>query len=124
MIVGASIDILTLKEVVGGEIVANGAITGYGARTVGVNSIATAAGTTVGAATDHVICFTGSTTQTYTLPACATGRILIIKNRSTGTVTVNRAGSNTIDGGTTIALLGGANDSITLIGNGTDWTIN
>ena len=92
------------------------------ARTVGVNSVATAGGTTVGAATDHVVVFTGVLTQTYTLPACATGRQLIIKNRSTGNVTVNRAGADTIDGITTFDLA--LNDSVMLIGNGTDWTIN
>jgi hypothetical protein len=41
--------------------------------------------------------------------------------QTTGSVTVNRAGSDTIDGGTVIYLAG--NDSITLVGNGTDWII-
>jgi hypothetical protein len=103
-------------------ITAAGGLTTSAARITGVNSVATAAGTTVGAATDHVVVFTGVLTQTYTLPACATGRMLIIKNRSTGVVTVNRAGADTIDAVTTFELA--ENDSVILIGNGTDWTIN
>ncbi len=93
------------------------------ARFLAVLSVATAAGTTAGAATDDVVVFTGATTQAYTLPACVTGRRLIIKNRSSGTVTINRAGSDTIDGGTTLSLAGGANGSYTLVGNATDWVV-
>jgi hypothetical protein len=85
-----------------------------------VLSVTTAAGTTAGDATDHVVIFTGTTTQNYTLPACATGRELIIKNRSTGNVTVNRAGSDTIDGATSVVLT--QNDRLKIIGNGTDWS--
>lgn len=93
------------------------------ARFLAIVSVVTAAGTTTGAATDDVVVFTGTTTQTYTLPAAVMGRRLIVKNRSTGTVTVNRAGSDTIDGGTTISLVGGANSSVTLVANGTDWVV-
>lgn len=89
--------------------------------TLAVTSITSAAGTTAIAATDHVVVVTGTTTHALTLVACATGRQLILKNRSTGTVTVNRAGSDTIDGATSYSLLAG--QAITLVGNGTDWVI-
>lgn len=97
-------------------------ITTAAARIVKVRSVASAAGTTVLDSSDHAAICTGSTTQTFTLPACATGRVLYIKNRSSGNLTVNRAGSDTIDGGTTTTLT--ANQAVTLIGNSTDWTIN
>lgn len=96
---------------------------------VGVTSTATAAGTTTLTSTSKTLqIFTGSTTQTITLPAAnvfgsGIGQILIIKNRSSGALTVNRAGSDTIDGGTTTNVATGV--SITLISNGsTEWTIN
>lgn len=89
---------------------------------LGVNPVVTAAGTTVASSTDQVIVFTGSTTHTLTLPACATGRILFLKDRSTGAITVNRAGSDTIDNaGTSLTL--NADDAVILIGNGTNWMV-
>lgn len=84
-----------------------------------VTSVTSAAGTTTLDGTHHVVVVTGTTTQTITLPAAATGRELVIKNRSTGNVTINRAGSDTIDGATSVVLTGG--DSIRLTANGTDW---
>jgi hypothetical protein len=93
-----------------------------GAQTVKVRSVPSAGATTVLGAADYFICVTGALTQTLTLPAATDGRVLVIKNRSTGLVTVNRAGADTIDGGTTIAVASGA--SITLIANATDWTLN
>jgi hypothetical protein len=92
------------------------------AQTVAVLSVATAAGTTTGAATDYLVVFTGATTQTYTMPAASTGRKIIVKNRSTGVVTVNRAGSDTLDGGTTGLTLA-TNQSLTFVANGIDWCI-
>jgi hypothetical protein len=97
-------------------------LTTGGARTVHVTAVTSAAGTTVVAATDDYVVVTGSTTQTLTLPACATGRWLLFKNRSSGNVTINRAGSDTIDGGTSTTLT--SNQSIMLLGNTTDWGIN
>jgi hypothetical protein len=84
-----------------------------------VTAVTSAAGTTVISATDHCVVVTGSSTQTLTLPAAATGRMLMIKNRSTSNVTVNRAGSDTIDGGTTRTIF--PNTAIILVANGTDW---
>jgi hypothetical protein len=89
-------------------------------RTVATQNITASAGTTVlGIAVDAAI-VTGSTTHTLTLPAAATGRRLFLKNRSTGTVTVNRAGSDTIDGGTTFNLTAGQG-TILIVNNSTDW---
>lgn len=91
------------------------------ARILGNRSITSAASTTVLTTTDHVLFLTGSTTHTFTLPAAAAGRELRIKNRSTGTLTINRAGSDTIDGGTTISVTTG--NWCILIANGTDWCV-
>jgi hypothetical protein len=84
-------------------------------------SVTSAAGTTTLDASDHVCFLTGSTTQTFTLPAATDGRELIIKNRSSGTLTVDRAGSDTIDGGTTTSVTAG--NAIRLIANGADWCL-
>lgn len=90
----------------------------------GVTSTATAAGTTV-LTTSTAVCqvFTGSTTQTVTLPAAnafgaGVAYVLRIKNVSTGTVTINRAGADTIDGGTSTTLTGGSKQSVDLISDG------
>jgi hypothetical protein len=63
-----------------------------------VQSITSSAGTDVLDTTIDEIVVTGTTTHTLTLPACRTGRRFRMTNRSTGTVTVNRAGSDTING--------------------------
>lgn len=63
-------------------------------------TIATAAGTTTfTVSTPHVTQFTGTSTQTVTLPVVSTlvlGRQYLITNRSTGAVTVNSSGSNLV----------------------------
>jgi hypothetical protein len=71
---------------------------------------------------DHVLVITGSANETVTLPACASGLCITIKSRTTGVVTVSRAGSDTIDGGA-VSLSLGPNQAVTLIGNSTDWTV-
>lgn len=78
----------------------------------GVSSTATAAGTTtLTSASRRTQIFTGTTTQTLQLPAAnlfGAGIAVeyIVVNRSTGTVTAQRAGSDTFDGGgTTDAIL-------------------
>jgi hypothetical protein len=89
---------------------------------VAIRSVATAGGTTTALSTDSYVVFSGTTTQTYTLPATdAKARKLIVKNRSTGIVTVNSTGADTIDGGTTVSLA--TNQSLTFVNNGTDWCI-
>jgi hypothetical protein len=99
----------------------NGAMTTANQFTIAVQSIVSAAGTTV-LTTAHFVVVTGSTTQSLTLPAATTGRWLLIKNRSSGLVTVDRAGADTIDGGTSYAVIAGA--AIMLVADGTDWTVN
>ncbi len=81
---------------------------------LGVSSTATAAGTTVlTAASSALQVFTGSTTQTVTLAAAnafgaGIAQVLVVKNLSSGNVTINRAGSDTIDAaGTTLTLTTG-----------------
>lgn len=70
---------------------------------IGVTSVTTAAGTTA-MSTSSTACqvFTGTTTQTLTLPAAnafgaGIAYVVYVKNVSTGTVTVQRAGSDTIN---------------------------
>lgn len=95
----------------------------------GVTSTATAAGTTVLTTASTVVqVFTGATTQTITLPAAnaygaGVAVVLLIKNRSSGSLTVNRAGSDTIDGITSATITTGNHDL--LVSDGvSDWTIN
>lgn len=93
------------------------------AEAASLRSVVTAGTTTASAATDRYIVFTGTTTQTYTMPStvASQARLITVKNRSTGVVTINRAGSDTIDGGTSVTLT--KNQSITMIANGTDWVV-
>lgn len=117
---GALIDMpLTIVRSASGQVAVNRQFKTTGSRIVKVLSVVSAAATTVVSTTDEVVVVTGSTTHTLTLPAAATGFRLCIKNRSTGTVTVNRAGADTIDGGTTFNLTAG--QSTMLIANGADW---
>lgn len=95
----------------------------------GVTSTATAAGTTTLTTTSTLVqIFTGSTTQNVTLPAAnldgaGFSTSFVIKNRSSGAVTINRAGSDTIDGATSYNLAAGT--SITLYSDSvSDWTVN
>ena len=67
---------------------------------VGYTTIATAAGTTtLTAASTHMQFFTGVTTQTIVLPVTSTlvlGEAFIIHNNSTGALTVQSSGGNTV----------------------------
>lgn len=100
-----------------------------GLQGIAATSTATAAATTTLTALSSTYqVFTGSTTQTIQLPAAnvlgsGVGAKFIIKNRSSGSLTVNRAGSDTIDGLTSDTILAGA--SMTYISDGTsDWGKN
>jgi hypothetical protein len=88
-----------------------------------IRSIGTNNGTSHINDTDYLLVFTGTNNMTANLPATVAGqaRQIIIKNRSTGTITVNRTGSDTIDGGTSVTLT--TNQSVTLIANGSDWCV-
>lgn len=109
----------------GGVGIAKNLITKQG-HGVGVTSTATAAGTTTLTSSSTLVqIFTGTTTQNITLPAAnlfgaGIGVAFIIKNRSTGALTVNRAGSDTIEGATSLTIAAG--NSETLISNGSaEW---
>lgn len=101
-----------------------GAVTQSTSQGWGVVSTATAAGTTTLTTSSKVVqVFTGSTTQNVQLPAAnvfgaGVGCVYIVKNRSSGTVTVLRAGADTIDGATTQAVATG--NAAMLVSNGVD----
>ena len=67
---------------------------------VGYSTTATAAGTTtLTAASNSIQFFTGTTTQTISLPVASTmvlGEAFVIHNNSTGALTVNSSGSNLV----------------------------
>lgn len=66
--------------------------------------------------------FLGGTTWTLTLQSAATRTApLTLRSVASGTITVQRAGSDTVEGATSIPLAAG--ESLTLMPNGTDWLI-
>ena len=73
-------------------------------------------------ASDHIVIAT-SGTWTATLPTAASiaGTEYIIKNSGSGIITVDPAGTETIDGSTTIDLA--KYDSLTVVSDGTNWVI-
>lgn len=117
---GTSGQVLTSQGIVSAPIWANsGGNFGY-------TTTATTAGTTaLTASSSYLQFFTGSTTQTVTLPSNgvsgSTATQFYIRNRSTGAVTVNASG-----GGTVIVLAGNTHAIVTcLTTNGTttsDWS--
>lgn len=80
----------------------------------GFTSTATAAGTTtLTVSSNYMQVFTGSTTQTVTLPVATTlvnGQSWLIVNNSTGAVTVQTSGSNSL-----IVLAGGTSATVTCV---------
>jgi hypothetical protein len=84
--------------------------------------------TTTALAADNLLVFTGTTATTITLPTAAgcSGRNYVIKNASTTgptpVLTVATTSAQTIDG---LAnwLLDDANESVTVISNGTNWNV-
>lgn len=107
---------------ISGAVTIAGVLTTQSALIVKVTSVATAGGTTAVSATDQHVDFTGTQSQTCMLVACATGRKLTISNSSTGIITINRSGSDTIDRLYTVIYLM-PNDSVDLCGYGTNWKI-
>ena len=73
-------------------------------------------------ASDHIVIAT-SGTWTASLPTAASiaGTEYIIKNSGSGIITVDPAGTETIDGSTTIDLA--QYDSLTVVSDGTNWVI-
>lgn len=99
-----------------------------GGQSWGITSTATAAGTTtLTNASKTVQIFTGTTTQTVQLPAAnATGAgyaiVYVIKNRSTAAITVQRAGTDSLENGTSTTLNSG--DAVFLCSDGvSNWSI-
>lgn len=89
-------------------------------RNIQKSSVVSAAGTTTALIEDYVIIITGTSTQTVNLPSAEDGKQYIVKNRSTGNVTVTPAGTDTIDGvAASITLTTG--QFANLICNGSDW---
>jgi hypothetical protein len=70
-------------------------------------------------ATDIVL---ANGTFTATLPAAATGKIVMIKNIGTGTVTVVGNGGDTIDGAANYILYH-RYETATVVSNGSNWFI-
>jgi hypothetical protein len=72
----------------------------------------------------HTLLLNNGSTETVNLPDAASfpGRILVIKSIGNGNVTINRSGSDTIDGDTSKTLVT-QYDSITLQAFGTNWNI-
>ncbi len=86
-------------------------------------------GNTTAASTDNLLVFTGTSDATVTLPTavgCA-GRNYVIKNASTTgptpVITIATTSSQTIDGIATW-LLDDANESVTIISDGANWSIS
>jgi len=99
--------------------IANGAVT-EDKRTRSVANIST----TSTISSDINLCTAGAGGITVTLPAVASGKMVIIKKVDTGagTVTVQRGGASTIDGANTIGLYY-QYESVTVVCDGTNWHI-
>jgi len=111
----------------GGLSIAKSIIFG-GSQGWGINSTPTTGGTTTLAAGSQTVqIFTGATSQICQLPAANLygpniSVVYIIKNRSQGIVTIQRAGFDVIDGNTSYTL--STNGSIFLVSNGAaSWSI-
>ena len=76
------------------------------------------------AVNNHYSCGAGNQTFTVTLPAATGAGQVSIKNMGTGTITVGRTGSDTIDGSASDYTLDVQYSAITLISNGSNgWEI-
>lgn len=81
--------------------------------------VVSSGGTTTATPGVDVVIVTGTLAHTIVCPACRLGYHFQVINRSTQTVTVNRANADTINGGTTIAVLTG--QILMVTGNVSDW---
>jgi len=72
--------------------------------------------------TDDVILCNGTFTVTLYTAVGNGGRTLTIKNTGTGVITIDGSGSETIDGDTTLDL-GVQYTSVTIVSDGTNWSI-
>ena len=88
-----------------------------------VTDVANSGTATVGS--DDVVILSGHS-ATITLPAKTAGRMIVVKDKSgsagTNAITINRDGSNTIDGSNTSFSLNADYGAVMFIGgNGTEW---
>ena len=85
--------------------------------------IVTVTGTYTALATDRIIICNSASDFTVTLPTAVgnTGLILDIKNKNTGKVTIEGAGSETIDLELNQAIC--IHNSITVVSDGTEWWV-
>jgi hypothetical protein len=81
----------------------------------------TKTGTYTIVSTDEVILASGTFTVTLLTAVGRAGQQFTIKNTGSGTITVATTSSQTIDGSTTFSLT--ANDSITVVSDGSNWSI-
>lgn len=81
----------------------------------------TAQSTTYAAVANDVVLCTGTFTVTLPSAAANSGKVIIIKNVSTGQITVDGASAETIDDETDIII--GTYESVTLICDGSEWWI-
>ena len=73
-------------------------------------------------ATDIVLCNGGGPPFTATLPAAASGKIVMVKNTGTDEITVVGDGSETIDGASSYILYH-RYESVTVVSDGSNWLI-
>jgi hypothetical protein len=75
--------------------------------------------------TDYFVSASGAADYSLTLPVASTvgGKVFVIKSRMDATkiLTINRSGSDTIDGATSVTLF--RFESVQLFSNGTNWEI-
>jgi hypothetical protein len=90
---------------------------------LGRRTITSAGSTTALSDVDCFVTVTGTAAHTVTLPAGSSGDIYIIKNKSSGNVTVDTSAAQTIDGSPTVVLT--PMTSLTFVmDSATDWTLN
>lgn len=100
-----------------------GVTNGSGSITVASTRTITSITTTYTALTsdDVILATSGTFTVTLFTAAGNTGKTLDIKNGGAGTVTVDGSSTETIDGELTFTLA--ANDSLTIVSDGTNWRV-
>jgi hypothetical protein len=97
------------------------ASSGYGL--TGIEVLADAAATLTTAQLDKLLVITPTTGRTLTLPAAAdcAGRVYAFKNLAAQVLTIDGAGAETVDGASTSVLMDAANDTLTIMSDGTKW---
>ncbi len=102
------------------QLVTGGAAAGGGG---GISSIVTKTTTYTATTSDDVILCDGTFTLTLYAASGNSGEVLYLKNISTGTITIDADGSETIDGALAKYLAGVQYESLTIVCDGSDWHI-